>query len=309
MDRQQNQETAVPYFQSERIADGSWMIRYAFMPPEPPLFCYLIEGRDYALLIDTMMGWGDLNAYCRTLTDKPLKLVNTHAHPDHTGGNFHFDACYLHTADIPYFQASLGYKKQEVAEQARQAALPQYRDLIRPDGNFADADPIRVFPIGDGDVFDLGDRRIEAVAVGGHTPGSVVLIDRKTRIAYTGDACNGNTLLEFENSLPVAVYMQSLLHLKAHQPEFDKAYGGHEIFDASIVDEAIETVARVLAGTDDKYERTGMFGQPVLYAAAKVEGGYARADGKHFNMSYLPDKVFGEAPDRQVITLAPVRML
>ena len=309
MEKKMCEQIAVPYFKSEQIADGSWMIRNAFIPENPPMMCYLIEGRDYALLIDTMMGWGDLKAYCETLTDRPIRVVNTHAHPDHTGGNFHFDACYLHPRDIPYFQGSLGYKKQLAYEQARQSALPEYREKIVPDGSFADADPIRVFPVYDGDVFDLGDREIEVVEAGGHTPGSIVLIDHKTRIAYSGDACNGNTLLEFRNSLPVASYMKSLMHLKEHQKEFDKMYGGHEIFDQRIVDEALETVARVLAGTDDKCERTGMMGKPVLYAAQKVPGGYARADGKKFNMSYCPERVWEAEPSKQVITLDPVPML
>ena len=295
---------AVPYFASEKIADGSWMIRNAFLDGVP-FMCYLVEGRDYALLIDTMMGWGNLAAYCDTLTDKPVKLVNTHAHPDHTGGNFHFEACYLHARDIPYFQSSLGYGKELVFEQAKQAALPQYRELMRLDENFADANPIRVYPVYDGDVFDLGDRQIEVVEVGGHTPGSIVLIDGKTRIAYTGDACNGNTLLELGNCLPIAAYMKNLLHLKEHQHKFDMCYGGHEIFDSGIVDEGVETVARVLAGTDDHEERVGIFGTPVLYAAAKVEGGYPRVDGKRFNMSYRADRILGDAPARQVIGLEP----
>ena len=301
-------DNAVPYFRNEEIADGSRMISNAFTASIPAL-CYLIEGRDYALLIDTMMGWGDLNAYCRTLTDKPVRLVNTHAHPDHTGGNFHFDACWMHHRDIPFFQDSQGYRKELVFGQAQECALPEYRSLMRPDGNFADADPIRVYPLYDGDVFDMGDREIEVVEAGGHTPGSIVLIDHKTRIAYTGDACNGNTLLEFGNSLPVAEYMKNLLHLKEHQQEFDRTYGGHEIFDRTIVDEAIETVARVLAGTDDRCERTGMMGTPVLYAAEKKEGGYERTDGKKFNMSYLPEKIFGSRQLKQVITTAPASMI
>lgn len=152
---------------------------------------------------------------------------------------------------------------------AKQTALPEYRDLIEPDDNFADWNPMKIYPLYDGDVFDLGDRRIEVVEVGGHTPGSIVLIDHKTRIAYTGDACNGNTLLEFPDCLPVITYMKNLLHLKEHQQEFDMMYGGHEIFDASLVDEAIETVARVVAGTNDRCERTGMMGRTVYYAAEK----------------------------------------
>ena len=150
---------------------------------------------------------------------------------------------------------------------------------------------------------DLGDRQLEVVEVGGHTLGSIVLIDHKTRIAYAGDACNGNTLLEFDNSLPVIAYLRALLHLKDHQAEFDMVYGGHEIFDASIVDEGIETVAKVIAGTDDRCERTGIMGGPVFYAAEKVKDGYERKDGKHFNMSYIPGKVLGPDEPKQVFRM------
>ena len=299
-------EKKIPYFRNEIIAEGTRMITNAFTE-SAPAYCYLIEGRDYALLIDTIMGWGNLSAYCRTLTDKPLRVVNTHVHPDHTGGNFHFDACYIHHRDIPFFQATLGYGREAVLEQARQNALPEYRDLLDPD-DFADAEPIRVYPVYDGDVFDLGDRRVEVVEAGGHTPGSIVLIDHRTRIAFTGDACNSNTLLEFGNSLPVSVYMKSLLRLRERQGEFDMCFGGHEVCDPSIVCEAVETVARVLAGTDAKCERTGMMGGKVLYAAEKVKDGYERTDGKVFNMSYVPEKVFGPECPARVITAAPVRM-
>lgn len=298
-----DQETGgVPYFAAEQIAESTWMIRSAFTADTPSL-CYLLEGRDYALLIDTMMGWGNLKAFCETLTDLPVRLVNTHVHPDHTGGNFHFDLCYMHYRDIPYFQQSLGYSRQEVFEQARAEALPEYLERMVMDDNFRDALPMRVFPLCDGDVFDLGGRIIRVLECPGHTPGSIVLLDPVVRLAYTGDACNGNTLLEFANSMPVSVYMQSLLQLRTHLGEFDRMYGGHEIFGADLVDEAIETVAKVLAGTDDRVETEGMFGQPVRYAARRVENGYARVDGKHFNMSYVPERVWGSFPEKQRITL------
>ena len=95
--------------------------------------------------------------------------------------------------------------------------------------------------------------------------------------------------------------MKNLLHLKEHQQEFDMMYGGHEVFDASLVDEAIETVARVVAGTDDRCERTGMMGGTVYYAAEKVKDGYERVDGKHFNMSYVPSNVLSDGETRQII--------
>ena len=292
----------IPFYKAEEIAEKSWMIQNAHTESSYA-FCYLVEGDDYALLIDSILGMGNLKAFCETLTDKPIRLVNTHAHSDHFGGNFFFDHCWLHHKDIGFFQQCIGIKKEQVVEMAKQMALPEYKDLIEPDDNFADWNPIRVFPLYDGDVFDLGGREIEVVEVGGHTAGSIVLIDHKTRIAYSGDACNGNTLLEFDNSLPVISYLRALLHLKDHQAEFDMMYGGHEIFDPSIVDEAVETVAKVLAGTDDRCERTGIMGGTVYYAAEKVKDGYARKDGKHFNMSYVPEKILGREEEKHVIRL------
>ena len=298
-------KTAIPYYKAELIADKSWMISNAFVDHSYAL-CYLIEGRDYALLIDSILGMGNLKAFCETLTEKPVLLVNTHAHSDHFGGNFFFDTCYMHHRDISFFQDSVGkVRKQQIADMAKEMALDEYRDRIEPDDQFADWDPMKVLPLYDGNVFDLGDRRIEVVEVGGHTAGSVVLIDPLTRIAYTGDACNGNTLLEFDNSLPIVSYMKALLRPKACQDRFDKMYGGHEIFDPSIVDEAIETVGRVIAGTDDHVESKGILGYPVCYAAAKVPGGYERADGKHFNMSYLPGKILEKEKEGQVIRYQP----
>ena len=225
----------IPYYKAEEIAEKSWMIQNAHTESSYAL-CYLVEGDDYALLIDSILGMGNLKAFCETLTDKPIRLVNTHAHSDHFGGNFFFDRCWLHHKDIGFFQQGIGIKKEQVVEMAKQMALSEYKDLIEPDDNFADWNPIRVFPLYDGDVFDLGGREIEVVEVGGHTAGSIVLIDHKSRIAYSGDACNGNTLLEFPNSLPIISYMRALLRLKERQGSFDRMYGGHEIFDASIVD-------------------------------------------------------------------------
>ncbi len=292
--------SAFPYFRAEQIADHSWMISNAFIHPTIA-YCYLVEGTDYALLIDSIIGIGNLKAFCETLTDKEIRLVNTHSHSDHIGGNFQFDSCWIHHRDIRSFQSNIGVKKEQLLEMTRSRAPEEYRELITPEDNFFDWVPMKIFPLYDGDVFDLGDREIETVYVGGHTAGSIVLIDHKTRIAYTGDACNGNTLLEFPDSLPVKAYLENLLHLKEHQPEFDMMYGGHEFFDASLVDEAIETVARVVAGTDAKCERTGMMETPVYYAAEKVKDGYERVDGKHFNMSYLPERVLGPVEKKQVI--------
>ena len=293
----------VPYFKATEIRPRTWQIEYAFTDKEH-VYCYLTEGRDYALAIDTMMGHGNLRAFLETLTDKPIRLVNTHFHFDHCGGNFAFDACWIHPRDLPYFYSERPRTAAEMLARARELALPEYAEAM-DEGDFFAERPMRTYPVWDGDVFDLGDRQIEVIDVGGHSPGSIVLLDRAQRIVYSGDACNSNTLLAFGNALPIEEYLRNLLHFKRFQKDFDIMYGGHQVLPPQTIDEGIELCARVLAGTDDREERIGLFGRMVLYGARHAGEGIERADGKGFNISYNPDNLFCSGPRRQVIGLNP----
>lgn len=289
----------VPFFKAAEIAPRTWQIEYAFTDREN-VYCYLTEGRDYALAIDTMMGHGDLRAFLETLTDRPVRLVNTHFHFDHCGGNFGFDRCYIHPRDIPFFYSERPRTAAEMLARARELAFPEYAEALE-EGDFLPERPMRTLPVWDGDVFDLGDRQIEVIDVGGHTPGSIVLLDRVQRIAYTGDACNGNTLLGFDCSLPIEEYLGNLLHFKRFQGEFDVMYGGHQVLPPETLDEGIELCARILAGLDDRELRPGMFGRTATYGARHAGTGMERADGKNFNISYDPEKLFSGGGTKQVI--------
>ncbi len=293
----------VPYFKAKEIAHRAWQIEYNFTDREH-VYCYLVEGSEAALVIDTMYGYGNLKAFCETLTDKPLRLVNTHFHFDHTAGNFDFDRCYMHHADIAAFYDSRVSTPEQMLERAREEAKDEYKAAMEV-SDFCAARDMKVYPLYDGDLLDLGDRQIEVVDVGGHSPGSVVFVDRALRIAFTGDACNGNTLLDFGNALPVDTYLKNLLHLKHFQPEFDMCYGGHQVFTSGIIDEGIELAARVLSGSDDREESVGLFGQKVIYAARHGASPIERADGKSFNMSYDPDRRFAGKKQPRVIDFKP----
>ena len=45
----------IPYYKAEEIAEKSWMITNAFVESSYAI-CYLVEGEDYALLIDSILG-------------------------------------------------------------------------------------------------------------------------------------------------------------------------------------------------------------------------------------------------------------
>ena len=51
---------------------------------------YLVVGEEKALVIDTMIGWEDVNEVVKGITTLPIMVVNTHGHCDHIYGNIYF---------------------------------------------------------------------------------------------------------------------------------------------------------------------------------------------------------------------------
>jgi glyoxylase-like metal-dependent hydrolase (beta-lactamase superfamily II) len=62
----------------------------------------------------------------------------------------------------------------------------------------------------DGQAFDLGGRVLETIHLPGHSPGSVVLTDERTKTLYAGDAVNGGLFLFFEGSPKLRQYAARL---------------------------------------------------------------------------------------------------
>lgn len=250
--------------------------------------CYLLEGKDRALLIDALTGAGNLRAFCRELTDLPVTLVNTHGHLDHAGGNFDFGECYIHSDDI-----RLVYEIETAGRMAFVANTMKTtgRNVFLTEDDFTGSRPIKTLPVTDGHVFDLGGRKIEVIAVPGHTRGTIVLLDRDKKLLFSGDACNVNTLLFLPHSTSIEEYRESLFHFKSFQPYFDVMWGGHGLFEVpkTIIDEAIELCGEILAGTDDAISNE-FLGRPCFYGKKKDQY-FKRLDGKLANIAYSKDKI------------------
>jgi glyoxylase-like metal-dependent hydrolase (beta-lactamase superfamily II) len=249
--------------------------------------CYLVEGKTKALLIDSLLGVGNLRAFCRELTDLPITLVNTHGHVDHIGGNFDFDECYIHPNDI-----ALMYEKEELRVGYVQNGIKNSgKHLVLLDNDFTLARPMKTLPVYEGFVFDLGERVIEVIAVPGHTAGSIVLLDRNNGIVFSGDACNANTLLFLPHSTSIEAYRESLVHFKQFQSCFTEMWGGHGLWAVPkiIIDEALALCDEILAGTDDAVEGEHL-GRPCFYGKKK-DAAFKRLDGKIANIAYRRDKI------------------
>ena len=127
---------------------------------------YLVEGETKAILIDAGTKIKDLDKLVASITDKPVTLVATHVHPDHTGSAIdYFPEIYINPADticIPEF-------------------MPNYKG--------------KVCFLEDGEILDLGGRILEIVFTPGHTPGSTTFVDKDAAYGFSGDSFGSGNLL------------------------------------------------------------------------------------------------------------------
>lgn len=64
--------------------------------------CYLLNGNQRSLLIDTGLGIGNISEAAAKLTDKPVTAVATHIHWDHIGGHKYYPDFYAHEAELDW---------------------------------------------------------------------------------------------------------------------------------------------------------------------------------------------------------------
>jgi len=166
---------------------------------------YLFEGPDGALLFDTGIAdsvTGTLLPYLRTIGFDLARLrwvVSSHCDFDHTGGN----AVLAEAA--PHAEFLAGEADVAMTEDLELLITGRYGEFAGPDG-FDDPPATtalvrastRLRPVDralhGGEVFDLGDRRIEVLAAPGHSPGHLALWDATHRALAISDAVLGETV-------------------------------------------------------------------------------------------------------------------
>lgn len=195
------------WFDVRPLADGVFLIA------EPGhVNNFLIIGNDRAVLLDTGLGVADIRAVAEGLAGKPLSVVNSHYHFDHSGGNRLFDAIAIHRAGAPLLAqpAPAGLAEGYMAYTQRLIeSWPGYKQLddtyfhlvtgetlIRPlPAGFEPAN-YRIVPtaattlLDDGDIIDLGGRLLTVMHTPGHSPDSICLFDERNGLLFGGDTIN-----------------------------------------------------------------------------------------------------------------------
>ena len=184
------------------------------------VFMDLIVGSHHALLFDTGYGYGNLKAVVRSVTDKPLYVLNSHGHVDPACGNQACCGAYIHPLDMELCREHNG-------PQMRRAEL----DVAEVPPDFDLDAHLRLGtgelkPVGEGDTFDLGGVTLQVIHLPGHTAGSIGLWCPEKKLMYVGDAMNCFVWLFLPEARELVTYIRTL-HKAAGLP-FTHMLQSHE---------------------------------------------------------------------------------
>ncbi len=182
---------------------------------------YLLVGETRALMFNA--GSGERPAGSRSIRrvaerytgDKPISLILSHFHYDHISDAAAFDGVIL--IDRPDIRA----------------AIRDGMYTIGPlESHGTDWRPLKVAQlVEDGEVLDLGGRRVEVFNLPGHTTESVVLFDRRRNQVFTGDFVYRHLggIIAFASGSDLTAYKESSMRLLRLAPADTLFFGAHGI--------------------------------------------------------------------------------
>ena len=249
--------------QITQINENTWNISDYFLDNY-----YVAVGDEYAALIDTGAGIGNIIDDVRKITDKPIKVLLTHGHLDHLGGMYAFEEAYMHERDDKLYHEhypSVAMRKWYIETrvpirfpgeghiEALVEQLPEEKDLTL----------FPYIPIKEGDTIDLGNRILEIYETPGHSPGHVSYLDRANRLLFSGDTINDSIIIfnkEGGNREELEIYYHSIKKLWDLSDAYDTLLVGHEnpVMHKAVVKDYLELTAGILEGTlTGQYEEIG----------------------------------------------------
>ena len=194
-----------------KIDDDTWRIE------NDGVRFFLLKGKEKALLIDSGMNVKGVREMAEHLTDLPIVLLNTHGDIDHVGGNDEFPSFMMHPSEAANYYGM------------------QKRIGI-------------IDPVYDGDIIDLGDRKLEVMLTPGHTPGSIMLLDTSKGVVFSGDSIQDGNIFLFGPMRDIRAYTLGLKRLDKWKGRFDIVYPSHGTFPVSpsIINKLIDGAKKVM---------------------------------------------------------------
>jgi cyclase len=180
----------------------------------------IFVGADGVTLVDTkIFGYGqDILAHVREITDKPVtRIINTHTHYDHSGGNVEF----ADTVDFVVHENTLTQMSRASCESVTNCdAFKGENAKYLPKTSFADRTSL-----------GSGADQIDLYYFGrGHTDGDTFIVFRNAHTVHTGDmfARKGLPFLDVQNGNGSALeFGETLKKAVAGIPNVDTVIPGH----------------------------------------------------------------------------------
>lgn len=193
---------------------------------------FILEGEEKALLVDTGMNTPDAKEIAKTVTSKPLELMNTHADRDHISGNGAFEKIYMNPAEDENYRNAGGSGS--------------------------------LIPVKENDIIDLGNRPLEIIDIPGHTPGSIAILDIDKRILIAGDSVQSGNIFMFGKFRNIDDYILSMKKLLTYQDRFDVVFPSHGEFPVKpdIIGKLIEGAGQI-AEHKCQGQKVDMFGNKI----------------------------------------------
>jgi glyoxylase-like metal-dependent hydrolase (beta-lactamase superfamily II) len=207
-----------------------------------------VRGRDADLLVDTLNGIGPLRPAVERLAEgRPVVAVVTHGHFDHVGGLHEFDdrrghaddaddirspfPMRLHQDDYPEGTEEMftyyGYPVPRMSVSALPSEDFDAEAWVSPGAELTET-------VADGDLIDLGDRRIDVLHVPGHSPGSIALWEAETGLLFSGDTLYLDDPVSFDDPVAGAASLARLRGLPVNRvlPGHNASFLTHQFAEA-----------------------------------------------------------------------------
>ncbi|AYF09464.1 MULTISPECIES: MBL fold metallo-hydrolase [Bacillus] len=213
-----------PWFTVKQIARNTYAIsEYGHWEK---VHSFLLVGDTAAILIDTGLGIDNLKRITDQLTNLPITVVTTHVHWDHIGSHAQYEEIYVHALEADWLINGIkGLSITQIRHDiARDITLPTPK-TFQPEAFI----PFQGTPtklLQDGDIIDIGNRKIQIIHTPGHSPGHICIYDYETAFLFTGDLLYEGTIFAFYPSTNPVDLVQSLKKIINFSP-IKQIYGSH----------------------------------------------------------------------------------
>ena len=218
---------------------------------------YLIIGDEFALLFDTGNGIGNIKHVVDQITTLPIRVLNSHSHYDHVGGNSVFD--FIYGMDTEFTRMRMkGLPHERVAEEVSPAALCN----PLPEGIDSAKHQIPPYEIDEnvdeGYQINLGNRIVDVIHIPGHTPDAIGLWDKKNGLLWTGDTFYQGAIWLFAEETNLVDYRNSIRRLAEMSDSLNYLLPAHNtpLVDAKLLVELDDALSKIEKGTVDGIDST-----------------------------------------------------